>query len=235
MVASKRIHTIVAPLDYGSRQGGASGGAARILELWDDIQGSLCKRTYIPREHNIYSANRIYELVRYACLQAELPFVIGGDHLLTCFSAAAVASVYPDLILLHFDAHHDAYTSAPLTHYSMMSVLNQKVEIIGRGYRWDIAKEQAVNRQLPPNRPVYVSLDVDYFSPCLIGGVGHSVPSHNPAYPGVTDLRHEIESLLGRIVALDICEWYGDYSSRTRHDSQTIDAVLKVLAANLSC
>jgi len=117
----------------------------------------------------------------------------------------------------------------------MMSVLNQKVEIIGRGYRWDIAKEQAVNRQLPPNRPVYVSLDVDYFSPCLIGGVGHSVPSHNPAYPGVTDLRHEIESLLGRIVALDICEWYGDYSSRTRHDSQTIDAVLKVLAANLSC
>ena len=37
----------------------------------------------------------------------KLPFMIGGEHLVTLGAVRAVAKQYPDLHIIHFDAHTD--------------------------------------------------------------------------------------------------------------------------------
>ena len=48
----------------------------------------------------------------------KLPFLIGGEHLVTLGAVRAAAERYPDLHILHFDAHadlRDDYLGAPLS------------------------------------------------------------------------------------------------------------------------
>ncbi|MFR6272289.1 MAG: arginase family protein [Blautia sp.] len=49
----------------------------------------------------------------------KLPFMIGGEHLVTLGSVRAAAKKYPDLCIVHFDAHADLrqdYLGVELSH-----------------------------------------------------------------------------------------------------------------------
>lgn len=53
----------------------------------------------------------------------KLPFMIGGEHLVTLGAVRAVYEKYPDLYVIHFDAHadlRDEYLGANLSHASVM-------------------------------------------------------------------------------------------------------------------
>ena len=64
----------------------------------------------------------------------KFPLLLGGEHLVTLGAVRAVAAKYPDLHIIHFDAHadlRDDYLGAKLSH---ACVLRRCHEIVGDGH-----------------------------------------------------------------------------------------------------
>ena len=60
----------------------------------------------------------------------KLPFLIGGEHLVTLGSFRAVLEKYPDLVVIHFDAHADLredYLGNPLSHACVLRRIHDLV------------------------------------------------------------------------------------------------------------
>ena len=61
------------------------------------------------------------------------PFLLGGEHLVTLGAFRAVQKVYPDVVIIHFDAHADLredYLGNPLSH---ACVLRRIHDLVGDG------------------------------------------------------------------------------------------------------
>ena len=68
----------------------------------------------------------------------KLPFMIGGEHLVTLGAVRAVQKKYPDLHILHFDAHTDLrqeYLGAELSH---ATVLRRIWDLVGDNRIWQL-------------------------------------------------------------------------------------------------
>lgn len=129
-------------------------------------------------------------------LQAgKRPFLVGGEHLVTLGAMRAVAKRYPDLHIIHFDAHadlRDDYLGAPLSH---ACVLRRCWELVGDGrifqfgirsgeraeFQWgkDHVSTQKFNLegldktvQALQGKPVYFTLDLDVLDPSIFPGTG---------------------------------------------------------------
>ncbi len=125
----------------------------------------------------------------------KLPLMIGGEHLVTLGAVWAVAQKYPDLHIIHFDAHadlRDDYLGARLSH---ATVLRRVWDIVGDGriYQFGIRSgeraEFAWGRQhvhthkfdfagleetvaALEGKPVYFTLDLDVLDPSCFPGTG---------------------------------------------------------------
>lgn len=123
------------------------------------------------------------------------PIMIGGEHLVTLGAFRAVAKKYPDVCLVHFDAHTDLrndYLGTPLSH---AAVIRRIWDIIGDGriFQFGIrsgerdefiwAKEHTSLSKfnfhgLPEcvaslaNKPVYLTIDLDVLDPSVFPGTG---------------------------------------------------------------
>lgn len=136
----------------------------------------------------------------------KLPLMIGGEHLVTLGAVRAVFEKYPELHILHFDAHadlRDDYLGAKLSH---ATVLHRCWDLVGDGrifqfgirsgeraeFRWgaghvqtrkfDFAGLENVIEQLR-GKPVYFTLDLDVLDPSIFPGTG------TPEAGGVTFLQ----------------------------------------------
>lgn len=138
----------------------------------------------------------------------KLPVLIGGEHLVTLAAVRAVCSQYPDLHIIHFDAHadlRDDYLGAQLSH---ACVLRRSWELLGDGRihqfcirsgdkeEFAFAKEHTdlhkfnfdglatLVQELEDTRtPVYVTIDLDCLDPSAFPGTG------TPEAGGVTFLQ----------------------------------------------
>lgn len=127
------------------------------------------------------------------------PFMLGGEHLVTLGAFRAVAEKYPQVEIIHFDAHADLreeYLGAELSH---ACVLRRCWEIIGDGrihqfgirsgdreeFRW--GKEHVFTRRFDfegledtlkrlSGKPVYFTLDLDVLDPSVFPGTGTPEP-----------------------------------------------------------
>lgn len=127
----------------------------------------------------------------------KLPLMIGGEHLITLGAVRAVLKQYPDLHMIHFDAHadlRDDYLGAKLSH---ACVLRRCHELLGDGrihqfcirsgektefafakahtdmHPFDFVGLRAVVDQLTEaNVPVYVTIDLDCLDPSVFPGTG---------------------------------------------------------------
>ncbi len=158
----------------------------------------------------------------------KLPLLIGGEHLVTLGSVRAVLEKYPDLHIIHFDAHadlRDDYLGANLSH---ACVIRRCHDLIGDGRihqfcirsgereEFAFAKEhtdmhpfdfngldQLVEDLKSSGAPVYFTIDLDCLDPSVFPGTG------TPEAGGVTFMQ-----LLGamrkvceaNIVAADVNE-----------------------------
>ena len=61
----------------------------------------------------------------------KIPFMIGGEHLVTLGSVRAAAEKYPDLHIIHFDAHADLREDYLGVQYSHACVLRRCWELLG--------------------------------------------------------------------------------------------------------
>jgi agmatinase len=168
----------------------------------------------------------IEEMTQMILGDRKKPLMIGGEHLVTLGSVRAVAKAYPDLHIIHFDAHadlRDDYLGEKLSH---ASVIRRCHEIVGddRIYQFGIrsgdreeflwAKEHVfMNRfnlerleavvELLQGKPVYLTIDLDVLDPSVFPGTG------TPEAGGVSfmELLYALNKVFKlNIVALDMNE-----------------------------
>lgn len=142
----------------------------------------------------------------------KIPFMLGGEHLVTLAGVRAVLKKHPDLAILHFDAHADLrqeYLGAELSH---ACVLRRCWELVGDGriyqfgirsgdreeFRWGreghvytrMYDFQGLEETLErlKGRPVYLTVDLDVLDPSVFPGTG------TPEAGGVTfmELLHAV-------------------------------------------
>ena len=139
----------------------------------------------------------IEEQTRTILNDGKLPLMIGGEHLVTLGAFKAVFEKYPDVQIVHFDAHcdlRDDYLGAKLSH---ACVLRRCYELVGdnkihqfcirSGEREEFlfAKEHTdmhkfnfdglkeVCEELAKNNtPVYFTIDLDCMDPSVFCGTG---------------------------------------------------------------
>lgn len=126
----------------------------------------------------------------------KIPFLLGGEHLVTLGAVKAAAKKYPDLHIIHFDAHADLredYLGNPLSH---ACVLRRCHDILGDGriFQFGIRSGTREERQFMRDkhvttelfgdstldrvieglkgRPVYLTIDMDVLDPSEFPGTG---------------------------------------------------------------
>ena len=159
----------------------------------------------------------------------KIPFLLGGEHLVTLGSVRAVAKKHPDLRIVHFDAHADLredYLGNPLSH---ACVLRRCHDLLGDGriFQFGIrsgTREErrfmrdghvttelfadttldAVLASIGPDAPVYLTVDMDVLDPSEFPGTG-TQEAGGFRYPQlVADVRKILAQL--NVVGLDNVE-----------------------------
>ena len=125
----------------------------------------------------------------------KLPLMIGGEHLVTLGAVRAVYEKYPDLHVIHFDAHadlRDEYLGATLSH---ASVIHRVWDMVGddKIYQFGIRSGERAEFEWGKNhvktqkfnfdglddvieslkgKPVYFTIDLDVLDPSVFPGTG---------------------------------------------------------------
>lgn len=157
----------------------------------------------------------------------KVPVLLGGEHLVTLGAVRAARARHPDLHILHFDAHADLradYLGNPLSHACVMRRCHDLLgdgRIFQFGIRSGTKEEfafQGAGRVraerfaaktlpsivLPPQTPVYLTVDLDVLDPAEFPGTG------TPEAGGLTfeTLRGVLMDVFARfnVVAFDLVE-----------------------------
>lgn len=165
--ATARVVLLPVPYDATtSYRAGTRDGARAIIDASSQIELYDADFDREPAEVGIYTSDalepefnspaRMVERVREATeriLAAEkLPFLLGGEHSLTGGSVAACKERYPDLGVLHLDAHADLraeYHGTPQSHAcAMRRVVDLGCPLTSVGIR-SLSSEEADFRRSP--------------------------------------------------------------------------------------
>lgn len=146
------------------------------------------------------SLSRIGTAVKRVLADGKFPLMLGGEHLVTLPAVECAARFYPELVVVHFDAHadlRDEYFNDRLSH---ATVMRRVAEVVGGqnlfqfGIRSGTREEftyardnthlfpgeligplSGVREQLK-GRPVYLTLDIDVVDPAYAPGTGTPEP-----------------------------------------------------------
>jgi len=141
------------------------------------------------------------DAVREVLERKQLPFTLGGEHSLSAPPIAAVRNYFPDLTVVHIDAHGDLrseYEGTPLSHASIeRRVVDMGIPLTEIGIR-SFSPEEAEFMKTRPNVAVvwghqlargtavipwerlskhtYVTIDLDAIDPSEMPAVGTPEP-----------------------------------------------------------
>lgn len=160
--------------------------------------------------------------------------MIGGEHLVTYGTVREYVKKYPDLNIIHFDAHTDLRTEFLGRELSHATVLRKCYDLLGSGtlYQFGIrsgdrsefewAKTHIHQRKFDlvgleecldalENRPVYLTIDLDVLDPSVFPGTG------TPEAGGITykELQEAILKMrkLKNLVGADLVELSPHYDA----------------------
>ena len=140
---------------------------------------------------------QIEERARKILEDGKRPFMIGGEHLVTLGAFRAAAEKYPDVHIVHFDAHADLREDYLGVKNSHACVLRRCWDIIGddRIHQFGIRSGERAEFEFAKNhtdmhpfsledvpnvvkdlaiskKPVYFTLDLDVLDPSIFPGTG---------------------------------------------------------------
>ncbi|WP_417690922.1 agmatinase [Pseudidiomarina sp.] len=125
---------------------------------------------------------------------------LGGEHSISYAPIRKYLAQYPDLVLLHLDAHADLRDGFLGYHYSHASIIRRSLDHFGPGHEliqygirsgtreeYQFMKEHKTVRTsrkdfldsvaaIAADRPIYLTLDLDYFDPAFLPGTGTPEP-----------------------------------------------------------
>ena len=155
------------------------------------------------------------------------PFLLGGEHLVTLGAFRAVLEAYPQVRIIHFDAHTDLreeYLGVKLSH---ACVLRRCWDLVGDGrifqfgirsgdrseWQWgrshvsthpfDLEGLEELARELG-DKPVYFTVDLDVLDPSVFPGTG----TPEPGGVSFEELRRAVTLVCSRcnVVGCDVNE-----------------------------
>ena len=157
--------------------------------------------------------------------KGQRPFSLGGDHSVTYPVVRAFGKRFPNLTIVHFDAHPDLYDAFAGSRYSHACPFARIMEegcakrLIQLGIRTmnSHQREQASHfsvevvemRDLPAveklrlTGPVYISFDLDVLDPAFAPGISHREPGGMSVREAITHLH----AITGTIVGADLVEY----------------------------
>ena len=214
--------------------------ASRKMELFDE---ELNQETYKIGIHTMdplpvqdlapeAMVDKVYASTMELLKANKFPVILGGEHSLSIGSVKAFKEVYPDLSVLHLDAHYDMrdeYFGSKFNHGCVARRISEICPIVQTGTR-SLSKEekdflatQANGRVKTVNvydildtplwkdvishglsEHVYISIDLDVFDPSLMPAVGTPEPGGIGWYETL-DLLREV-SKDKKIVGFDVVE-----------------------------
>lgn len=157
----------------------------------------------------------------------KIPFLLGGEHLVSLGAVRAAAKKYPDLHIIHFDAHADLredYLGVRLSH---ACVMRRCYDLLGDGRIWQFGIRSGTRDEFAFMReghvttepfsvktlsslsfsegtPVYLTVDLDVLDPSEFPGTG----TQEAGGLRFTELLSALTEILRRfnVVALDNVE-----------------------------
>ena len=153
----------------------------------------------LPFGNTTKALKTIYKTFDQIIKDGKRPLTIGGEHLVSLPIIEAFSKIYPDLCIIHFDAHTDLredYMGEPLSH---ASVIRRAWDILGdnhifqfgirsgtkvevdwakshtylQPFNLDSLEEIIIQLQ---NHPVYITIDLDVLDPSIFPGTGTPEP-----------------------------------------------------------
>lgn len=166
-------------------------------------------------------------------IAGKIPFMVGGEHLVSLPNLKAVHKKYPELSIIHFDAHADLRSDYMGESLSHATVMRRIWDIVGdhKIYQFGIRsfeKSESIFTQSHTTterfscesiadvvaalkgKAVYVTIDLDVLDPSVFPGTGTIEPG------GITfkELLNAVHSLTGlNIVGADIVELSPHYDA----------------------
>ncbi|MFZ4057583.1 MAG: agmatinase [Ferruginibacter sp.] len=204
------------------------GSANTFAENGENIAAEICYKDvgniYFPNEDSTLG----FKLIRSTLLdllstKAKI-IAFGGDHSISFPVIDAFTTYYPQLHVLHFDAHADLYENFgnnPFSHASPFARILEKGNIgsltqVGIRTLNTHQKEQAQHygvkliemnayhedwiAALPS--PLYISIDMDVLDPAFAPGVSH----HEPGGMSTRTLLNCLQKIKSTVVGADIVE-----------------------------
>lgn len=261
-----RVTIIPAPLEYsvcyikGTEHGPqAILDASSQMELYDE-ELDCC-----PIEIGVYTrpalnyrglnhADALHitgQAVREVLERGQLPFTLGGEHSLSAPPIAAVREFFPDLTVVHIDAHgdlRDEYEGTPLSHASIeRRIVDMGIPLTEIGIR-SFSPEEAKFMRTQPNvsivwgyqmakgsatipwerlsKHTYVTIDLDALDPSEMPAVGTPEPGGLHWYQ-LLDLFREL-CRRTTIVGMDVVELC-PMEGQTRADFLAAKLVYKMI------
>lgn len=161
----------------------------------------------------------IYDKTKKIISDNKIPFLVGGEHLVSYSSIKAVFEKYPELILLHFDAHADLRDDYMGEKFSHATVIRRVCDMLGDnriyqfgirsgeksefewGYKHTILEKFTVNSLEKymdkfKNKKIYITIDLDVLDPSIFPGTG-------TIEPGGINFK-ELLSVIKKVNPLDI-------------------------------
>ncbi len=177
------------------------------MELYDiETDSEVYKRGIFivsPPVNNSISSRemvkKVYNITKKYLFKEKFVTLIGGDHSISIGSIRAFGEKYPNLSILHMDAHIDlrsVYKGDPYNHACSMHEASQKYPLIQIGIRsMDILEKKFIQKgnvfymhkiykndfwmkkaiqKLTKN--VFISIDIDVFDPSIAPSTGTPEP-----------------------------------------------------------
>ncbi|RAK20486.1 agmatinase [Anoxybacillus vitaminiphilus] len=195
------------------------------------------------------SLDMIEEFVDKILAADKFPLGLGGEHLVSWPVIKAMHKKYPDLAIIHMDAHTDLreqYEGEPLSH---STPIRKAAELIGpknvysfgirsgmkEEFEWAkengmyIAKFEVLEplKEVLPKlagRPVYVTIDIDVLDPAHAPGTG-TVDAGGITSKELLAAIHEIAKSDVKVVGADLVEVAPVYD----HSEQTANTASKLV------
>ena len=166
----------------------------------------------------------VHEATRQVLSLGLAPLMLGGEHSISSGAVAAVAERHPDLVLLQLDAHADLREEYLGTRHSHACAMRRCLEVLPSGVLRQAAIRSGTREEfdelrtsgrlvelanlaadLQPlrGRPLYLTVDLDWFDPAVLPGTGTPEPGGflwRDFAALVEELRHH------QLVAADVVE-----------------------------
>lgn len=195
---------------------------------------------------------QIYDQTKTIVEDGKMPFMFGGEHLVSYGSIKAVQEKYNDLHIIHFDAHTDLredYMGEEFSHSSVIKLVHNFVgndKIFQFGIRsglkseFEFAEGRIYQEKfgvttLPKiikklkDKPVYITIDLDILDPSVFPGTGTLEPggiTFKELQEAIAEFQH-----LNNVVGCDVVELSPHYDQSGTSNAVACKVVREMLVA----